>query len=176
MKQLLTILLLSCATVAQANTLTFTGIVTTALVEGNIDPSPVAAVGDKVHGFISFYRLSGDVIFDLRGDSALVLPGALVTPEAVEYFDDITGGYTFYSETFGPLGQDGEFSFTALLNGTGTFLASGINHDPDEPSGFSGRQIYTGDITSVKVVPDTGGTIWLTMMSLAGLAVLGRKR
>jgi hypothetical protein len=174
MKTKISILILCCAALsAQATTITFSGIVRTADVSGAGDVA--AQVGDKVYGFLAFDP--GTLVVSEAGIS---LPEGL-TGEITTYLQILTafpGGFSFASDTFGGLGQDGELDFTVLLNGSGTFYIVGINLDPDSDSGFSFRQIYSGNITSVTATtPDTGSTALLMLMALVclGLARMERR-
>ena len=158
---------------AQANQITFRGVVTSAVGTGIFSPPPIA-VGD---------RFSGAVIFD----SSNIVSGAFVvfpssglstggTPDGGAILDlvPISNGYSFEGTFIGGLGGTDSFFSFEFHDTVNSFMASGISFPGTggDPVDFHN---YTGRITHFSV-PESGQTMLLLAISLMPVLAMQLQR
>jgi hypothetical protein len=153
---------------AQANEIRFSGIVTTAEIENfPYYATPAGQVGDPMKGHITFNPNTFWV-----EEVEIDLPSGSIGWGDSFGFQRITGGYSFdwdYPTGFAPpyIETDAYVSFS-FANGSGTFLAWGSAPDA-YPERISEK--YSGVITSVRTVSDSGTTLGLFALGLVALAM-----
>ena len=158
---------------AQANQITFRGVVTSAVGTGIFSPPPIA-VGD---------RFSGAVIFD----SSNIVSGAFVVfpssglstggePDGGAILDlvPISNGYSFEGTFIGGLGGTDSFFSFEFHDTVNSFMASGSSF-PGTGEDIVDFHNYTGRITQFSV-PESGKTALLLVVSLTPIVAAQMRR
>jgi hypothetical protein len=163
--KLLTTIILSCASIAQAITITFEGVVTNVInpsILGSLAIDPVPRVGDPFSG--SILHQPGI----MAGNVSLVSLSIGGFGFQEEYFvDTVVGQYFFSGDVPGYFGSDTGLEI-AYGNGINSFSFIGITPGDDNDN----REGVEGTITKFNVsVPDWGNSGLLLLIGLSCLRV-----